>query len=147
VVDQSEAVLRDAIEALFFAYREFTGRADRILEGRGLGRLHHRILYFVGRNPGVSMKGLLTILAVSKQAINAPLRKLMEMQLVAQTAATEDRRVKRLRLTAAGAELEAELSGVQMRHIAAAFSAAGTDARAGWAAVMVRLADPSNQPK
>ena len=140
-------MLRDALEAMFFGYREFTGRADRILEGRGLGRLHHRILYFVGRHPGVSMKGLLAILSVSKQAINAPLRRLMQMQLVAQTAAMDDRRVKRLRLTAAGAALEAELSGVQMRHIAAAFADAGPDARAGWTAVMARLADRPDQAR
>ena len=141
MVDRSEAVLRDAIEALYFGYRAFTGRADRILAGRGLGRLHHRILYFVGRNPGVPVKGLLAILSVSKQAINAPLRQLMEMQLIAQTTAPEDRRVKRLRLTDEGARLEAELSGVQMGQIAAAFEAAGADAQAGWAAVMARLAD------
>ena len=53
-----EADLREAIERLYFGYRAFTGPPDRILERRGLGRVHHRILYFVGRRRGVSVKGL-----------------------------------------------------------------------------------------
>ena len=77
MVDQTrQDELRHAIELLFFGYRAFTDRPDRILERRGLGRVHHRILYFVGRNPQVSVKGLLEILAVSKQALSAPLRRL-----------------------------------------------------------------------
>ena len=43
--------LRASIEIFYFAYRAFTARPDRILKQRGLGRVHHRILYFVGRNP------------------------------------------------------------------------------------------------
>lgn len=141
MVDQNrQAVLRDAIEALFFGYRAFTDGPDRILERRGLGRVHHRILYFVGRNPGVSVKGLLEILGVSKQAINVPLRQLVEMNLVATLAGGEDRRVKNLSLTAEGARLEAELTGVQTRLIASAFEAAGSTGEAGWRAVMARLA-------
>jgi DNA-binding MarR family transcriptional regulator len=146
VVDRNrQAELRDAIEALYFGYRAFTDRADRILERRGLGRLHHRILYFVGRHPEVSVTGLLRILAISKQAINVPLRQLGEMQLVAQSAAPEDRRVKRLRLTTAGQRLEAELTGAQMRQLEAAFDAAGRESEAGWAAVMARLAARADQ--
>ena len=35
-----QAELRDAIEGMFFSYRAFTERPDRILERRGLGRVH-----------------------------------------------------------------------------------------------------------
>jgi DNA-binding MarR family transcriptional regulator len=133
-------VLHEAMELLFFGYRAFTEGPDRILEPRGLGRVHHRILYFVGRNPGVPVKGLLEILGVSKQAINLPLRQLMEMDLVVPLAAPEDRRIKRLELTAEGRGLEAELTGAQTRQLAAAFQAAGPEAAAGWRAVMTTLA-------
>jgi DNA-binding MarR family transcriptional regulator len=140
MVDPSrQESLRRAIELLFFGYREFTDRPDRILERRGLGRVHHRILYFVGRNPEVSVKGLLEILAVSKQALSAPLRQLAQMQLVAMAPGAEDRRVKRLILTAEGRRLEAELTGTQMRHLSAAFDAAGAADEAGWMRVMDRL--------
>jgi DNA-binding MarR family transcriptional regulator len=134
--------LRSAIELLYFAYRGFTDRPDRILERRGLGRVHHRILYFIGRRPDVSVQGLLGLLAVSKQALNAPLRQLLEMNLVAVAPDPADRRVKNLRLTAEGARLEAELTGAQMRHLQAAFDKAGADHEAGWRAIMTALAQP-----
>ena len=131
--------LHDAIEQFYFAYRGFTDRPDRILERRGLGRVHHRILYFIGRRPDVSVRGLLDLLAVSKQALNAPLRQLMEMGLVGAEASPDDRRVKRLSLTEAGRKLEAELTEAQTRHLHAAFERVGAQATAGWKAVMGEL--------
>lgn len=135
-----EAALQEAIELLYFGYRAFTDRPDRILEQRGLNRVHHRILYFVGRNPDVSMNTLLGILAVSKQALNRPLRQLVEMDLIAMRTARHDGRVRQLRLTYAGERLEARLSGTQSRQLAEVFAAAGPAAEAGWHAVMKRLA-------
>jgi DNA-binding MarR family transcriptional regulator len=131
--------LHAAIEQFYFAYRGFTDRPDRILERRGLGRVHHRILYFIGRRPEVSVRGLLDLLAVSKQALNAPLRQLMEMDLVRAEASTQDRRVKRLALTDAGRRLEAELTEAQTRHLRVAFDRAGAEAQRGWRAVMGEL--------
>ena len=69
--------LLEAMELLYFGYRAFTARPDRILQEKGLGRVHHRILYFVGRNPCININELLNILGVSKQALTAPLRKLI----------------------------------------------------------------------
>ena len=141
MVDQSrDEAPRRAIELLYFGYRQFTDRPDRILDRRGLGRVHHRLLYFVGRNPGVSVKGLLDILSVSKQALNAPLRQLLEMNLVAVLADGEDRRIKRLTLTLEGRRLEAELTGAQLRLLSAAFDEAGPANAAGWMRVMEVLA-------
>jgi DNA-binding MarR family transcriptional regulator len=131
--------LHEAIEQFYFAYRGFTDRPDRILERRGLGRVHHRILYFIGRRPDVSVRGLLDLLAVSKQALNAPLRQLIEMDLVGVEAGALDRRVKNLRLTASGRKLEAELTEAQTRHLRAAFDRAGAEAQQGWTAVMGEL--------
>lgn len=141
MVDQKrQDELRGAIELLYFAYRGFTDRPDRILERRGLGRVHHRILYFIARRPDVSVRGLLDLLAVSKQALNAPLRQLIEMNLVSALADPTDRRMKNLRLTAEGERLEAELTGAQMRHLQAAFERAGVEQEAGWRKVMDELA-------
>jgi DNA-binding MarR family transcriptional regulator len=134
-----QEALRSAIELLYFAYREFTDRADRILERRGLGRVHHRTLYFIGRNPDISVRGLLQLLAVSKQALNAPLRQLIEMKLVVAAATADDRRVKALRLTSDGERLEAELTGAQMEHLSAAFERAGATAEKGWRRAMEEL--------
>lgn len=137
MIDQSNTQeLREAAESFFFGYRAFTSRPDRLLAQRGLGRVHHRILYFVGRHPQIAVNALLSILGVSKQALNAPLRQLIEMKLMAVALAEHDRRVKQLSLTTDGKALEEQLTGIQTRHLAAAFSAAGDEAARGWLAVM-----------
>lgn len=134
-----EARLRLAIENFYFGYRAFTVPPDRILAQRGLGRVHHRILYFVGRNPSISVNALLALLAVSKQALNAPLRQLVEMRLVEMATAEHDRRVRKLTLTTAGAKLEAQLTGTQMKQLQEVFAQAGSAAESGWMQVMHAL--------
>lgn len=140
---KSTGELERSIELFFFAYRAFTARPDRILAERGLGRVHHRILHFVGRNPRITVTALLGILGVSKQALNGPLRQLLELKLVAGEIAEHDRRVKQLSLTEAGRQLEAQLTGTQMDHLAAAFAAAGPAAEKGWQAAMRAIQEKS----
>ena len=119
MVDLKNPLTREAIEQLYFGYRALTEQPDRILEKKGLGRVHHRILYFVGRNPNTTVNALLCTLNVSKQALNAPLRQLIEMGLVAMTTAEHDRRVRQLMLTRVGQQLEAQLTGTQMAQLEA----------------------------
>jgi DNA-binding MarR family transcriptional regulator len=142
----SEAQLRQAIEYLYYAYRSFTERPDKILEKRGLGRVHHRILYFVGRHPGTTVNALLATLQVSKQALNAPLRQLLAMQLISAVPAQHDGRVRHLSLSRSGSKLEAQLSGTQMAQLRQAFDAAGPEARAAWELVMRRVIAPDLPP-
>lgn len=132
--------LRLAIERFYFGYRAFTDTPDHILEQRGLGRVHHRILYFVGRNPLISVNTLLALLNVSKQALNAPLRQLIEMNLIAMDTAEHDRRVRQLSLTPSGSKLEAKLTGSQMKQLQNVFEQVGAEAEAGWHQVMRSLA-------
>lgn len=136
----NENDLREAIELLYFSYREFTAGPDKILAKRGLGRVHHRILYFVGRNDGGSVSELLAILGVSKQALNAPLRQLVHMDLVSNNPSLEDRRTKALRLTTAGRRLEARLTGTQMDLLGKVFKASGAHAHHDWRSIMRDLA-------
>lgn len=138
-----EAALRLAIEQFYFGYRAFTALPDRILDQRGLGRVHHRILYFVGRNPQISVNTLLGLLSVSKQALNAPLRQLIEMKLVAMDTAEHDRRVRQLKLTVNGVKLESQLTETQMRQLRTAFEQSGANAEAGWHQVMRHLSEQS----
>jgi DNA-binding MarR family transcriptional regulator len=138
-----DEALRLAIEQFYFGYRAFTAPPDRILDQRGLGRVHHRILYFVGRNPQISVNTLLALLDVSKQALNAPLRQLIEMKLIAIDTAEHDRRVRQLSLTPSGSKLEAQLTGSQMKQLQSVFELAGANAEAGWHQVMHRLAEIS----
>lgn len=137
----ADPALRDAIEALYFGYRAFTRGPDSLLARRGLGRVHHRILYFVGRQPGIKVNELLAVLAVSKQALNTPLRRLIELGLIDSRPGREDRRVRHLSLSASGKRLEATLSGTQTELLAAVFARCGRSAQRHWLQVMHALHD------
>lgn len=132
--------LRQAIELLFFSYRAFTPGPDEILAKRGLNRIHHRILYFVGREPGLSVNDLLGVLQISKQALHVPLRQLVSMLLISNDKSKLDGRVRELRLSASGKRLEARLTGTQILQLESVFSEAGDDAEQAWRETMALLA-------
>ncbi len=125
---------------LYFAFRKVTEHPDRILARHGLTRVHHRILYFVGRQPGLSVGDLLKILAVTKQALHRPMRQLLAGGWLLAEPVPGNRRAKALRLSARGARLEDRLSGDQRERFARAFATVGKDAAHAWAAVMHELA-------
>jgi DNA-binding MarR family transcriptional regulator len=134
-----EDELNQALELFHFAFRAFTAKPDQLLEARGLQRVHHRILYFVGRNPEIRVSGLLAILGVTKQALHAPLRQLMAMNLIQDAPDPADKRGKCLSLTAEGAKLESALSGAQRKLMNQTFEQAGAEGEQAWRRVMEQL--------
>lgn len=129
------------MEAFFLGYQAFTAKADEMLARRGLGRVHHRILFFIARYPGLSVKQLLSALGVSKQALNIPLRQLLEMQLVQSVTADDDKRKRLLGFTAEGAKLELALRREQAKLLRRVFDETGEAAVHGWLAVNQALAN------
>lgn len=134
-----EEELRQAIEMLFFGYRDFTSEPDRILADRDMGRAHHRAIYFIGRYPGITVSDLLAILKITKQSLSRVLSQLLAQGYVAQKPGETDRRQRLLTLTPAGTALEAELTETQRARIARAFKAAGAEAVEGFRAVMLGI--------
>lgn len=131
--------LRGGVELLFFAYRDFIGDPDRILAERGYGRAHHRAIHFIRHRPGITVAGLIDVLAVTKQSLNRVLRQLIEDDLVAQTVGETDRRQRLLHLTDAGKELEASLSAPQRERLRRAYLKAGPEAVAGFREVLQEM--------
>ena len=109
VVDVGDPEMRMAQDLLFFAYRDFTNVADKVLEELGLGRAHHRALHFIGRNPGITVSGLLAILRITKQSLARVLNALVDEGYVSQAPGYEDRRLRLLTLTDKGKALEQRL--------------------------------------
>ena len=141
MIDQKRnAELHQAIELMYFAYRAFTKEPDKLLAKRGLNRVHHRILYFVARNPGLSVNELLLTLEVSKQALNQPMRQLIEMGLVKSTKAAYDGRVKLLSLSDKGMRLEKRLSDTQIDLLRTVFSETDSLSEESWTRIMRLLA-------
>jgi len=131
--------LRQAIELLFFAYRDFTARADSILAKQSFGRAHHRVIYFVGRHPGITVSALLDILAITKQSLSRVLSQLVREGYILQKKGTLDGRQRLLHLTDKGRELEKLLTTEQRSRIAAAYKDAGAVAVDGFRKVMLGI--------
>ena len=115
-----EAELRQAIEMLFFAYRDFTSEPDQILAQYGFGRAHHRVIYFVGRHPGITVSELLAILAITKQSLSRVLGQLVGEGFIGQRPGARDRRQRLLELTDQGRALERRLTENQRSRVARA---------------------------
>ena len=133
--------LVQGIELLFYAYRDFTGDPDAVLEEYGFGRAHHRVVHFVARNPGMSVAELLEILRITKQSLSRVLGQLVERGFVVQRKGTRDRRQRLLYLTETGRDLAERLTEPQKRRVARAYRGAGADAVEGYRKVLTGLID------
>ncbi len=137
--------LRQGIELLFFAYRDFTARGDAILAKQHFGRAHHRVIYFVGRHPGITVSDLLGILSITKQSLSRVLSQLVREDYIVQKTGTADRRQRLLYLTEKGRTLEQELTSEQQMRLAAAYKDAGAVAVEGFRKVMLGAMDPGSR--
>jgi DNA-binding MarR family transcriptional regulator len=142
-VDDEEIV--SLIELLFFAYRDFTSDPDAILAEWGFGRAHHRVMHFVGRNPGMTVAQLLGILGITKQSLGRVLRDLIEKDLVFQRAGDLDRRQRLLYLTKEGEALRLTLMAPQSERIIRALSEAGDETEPSYRKVLYHLISEENR--
>jgi DNA-binding MarR family transcriptional regulator len=131
--------VRQGIELLFFAYRDFTAEPDAILEHYGFGRAHHRVVHFVGRRPQMTVGDLLVILRITKQSLNRVLGQLVRQGFIVQHRGAQDRRQRLLELTEKGRELERQLSAPQRARVAAAYRKAGAGAVDGFRKVLLNI--------
>lgn len=144
-VPPGEEELRQSIELLFFAYRDFTAEADAVLAEYGFGRAHHRVIYFVGRNPGITVSDLLDILRITKQSLGRVLGQLVLDGFIIQRPGPRDRRQRLLELTGKGMALERRLTGRQAEAIARACAGAGPEAVEGFRQVLLGLVQDSDR--
>lgn len=134
-----EEDLREGMELLFFAYRDFLVEADQVLARHGLGRAHHRALYFIGRHPAITVSELLKLLRITKQSLSRVIGDLTAQNLIAQKPGLRDRRRRHLTLTPRGAEIEHEVTARQRATLARAYRQAGAEAVGGFRKVLAGL--------
>ena len=135
----SDDALREAIEMLFFSYRDFTSGPDEILKEFGFGRAHHRVIYFVGRHPGRAVSDLLVILKITKQSLNRVLSQLIREGFIEQAQGVTDRRQRLLSLTEKGKMLEERLTDNQRRRIVRAYDDAGVESVYGFRKILLGI--------
>ena len=133
------------IELLFFAYRDFVSDPDAILEEFGFGRAHHRVVHFVGRDPGMTVQQLLDILRITKQSLGRVLKELIDKGYVYQKEGEADRRQRLLFLTGEGEALRQRLMGPQKARIRRALENSGAEAAHFYRLALYHMVDPDNQ--
>src|SRR4051812_37209565 len=77
-----ERKLNLALALMHFGFRKMIEEPDRLLSQRGFGRVHHRVLFFVARRPGLSVGELLAILDITKQSLHRPMQDLLRAALL-----------------------------------------------------------------
>jgi len=140
-----EALPLDIMGLFFFAYRDFTGDADALLERQEFGRAHHRVLYFVNLRPGMPVADLLDILKITKQSLARVLRQLIDNGYIEQKTGQADRRQRLLHATDKGRQFFASLSVTQANRITAAIAALPPDSRRIVTRFLVGMVNPEDR--
>ncbi len=144
---QNNTKFVDALELMFFAYRDFISDPDEILAVHGFGRAHHRVLHFVGGAPGLSVADLLDILRVSKQSLARILRDLIDTDHMTQKIGEQDRRQRLLHLTPKGHELHQQLIAPQIQRFSNMLYRLDDKTFQNWKKVMYHIIDEAEREK
>ncbi len=140
-----EEEVRRGLELMHFASGALEAAGDRALAEAGLGRAHARCLYFIARDPGLSVKALLGYLGITKQSLGRVLNELDTRGLVESRVGRNDRRQRLLSLTEEGRRVEAGLFEAMRARMAAAYGDAGQGAVTGFWQVLEGLIDPTER--
>jgi DNA-binding MarR family transcriptional regulator len=141
-----EAEIRRGIELMHFGHGRLFETVDRRLEAEGLGRAHHRALYFIARQPDLTVSRLLALLGITKQSLGRVVNDLVARDLIETKVGRDDRRQRLLRLTPAGSALESALFEMLRARMSAAYGDAGPAAVAGFWLVLEGLVPPAERP-
>ncbi len=142
-----EEEIRRGVELLYFGYGHLTRAIDDTLAAEGLGRAHQRALYFIARQPGLTVSALLRLLGITKQSLGRVLGDLSTRGLVEMRTGPTDRRQRLLRLTPDGAALEAALFEGLRERMASAYAEAGQGSIAGFWTVLEGLIPPEERAR
>lgn len=142
--------VRQAIELLFFAYRDSVSDPDRVLAAykignQSLGRAHHRVIHFVGRAPGMTVAELLEILQITKQSLARVLRQLVDEGFVRQERGETDQRQRLLYLTEKGIAFERDLARPQRERWRKVFTKMGPEDTAAFLRVLRQVINESER--
>lgn len=124
------------MELMYFAQSTLARSTEDRLSALGLGRAHHRALYFIARHPDLTVSALLGLLGITKQSLGRVLNELVDRNLVETRVGERDRRQRLLRLSDTGKQLEADLFECVRQVWAEAYASAGQNAVSGFWAVL-----------
>ena len=140
-------ILRDeeldaGLELLLLAEAPLWAAPDAALapEAKGLGRSHYRTLFLLKRRPGLGVRELARLTALSKQGASRTRGELARLGLVEKGSGEGDARRRPAVLTRVGAQVEARGSERRRALLARSYRAGGLDAVAGARRILSALA-------
>jgi DNA-binding MarR family transcriptional regulator len=96
----SDAALKQGLDLLFIAARDIPAQGANPLAKARLGHAHAQALHFIARKPELCIAELLGFLKVTKQSLNRVLNGLPKNGVVERKTGMQDRRTRRLQVTA-----------------------------------------------
>lgn len=142
-----EAEVRRGIEFLFFAHGALWRAIDARLAEQGLGRAHYRALYFIARQPGLTITDLLSLLGITKQSLGRVIKDLEARAMIATRPGNRDRRQKELRVTDAGRAIESAIFSQLRDAMSRAYTHTGQQAVTGFWQVSEALMSPRERTR
>jgi DNA-binding MarR family transcriptional regulator len=115
---------RAGLLANFFANRRLFEVVETPLTEEGLGRLHHRIPFFVSRSPGMTVGELMATFGVSHQNIRVAMKQLVDRGVIEARKRPVDCRQRQMFATAYGDRIADEMHAQQSMRLRRAVTAA-----------------------
>ena len=105
------------------------------------------MLHFVHRHPGLRVADLLDVLKITKQSLARVLKQLIGKGFIMQRAGNDDRRERRLFVTAKGGRLADKLTALQIKRIELALGKSGPGAREFTRRFLFAMIGESDRPR
>lgn len=141
-----ELAAQRTIELVYFAHIDQADWADHVLAKYGIGRPHHRVLYFANKKPGISVRELMTVLRITNQALARTTTQLVDIGFLEQRYSAADRRVRQHFVTSKGSALLAKLTRHQVTRVASELQTLGDEGIASLWRGMEALIRPQDRP-
>ena len=131
--------IKDCIQLLLYAYRETFSDPNEVLKKNSLGAAHHRTLYLIERNEGISVNELITKLKITKQSLNRVLNDLKRSKIIKQIKDNNDSRRKLLYLDQLGRKFFNEVFKTQKKRIFNALKNSDSDSVLKFKEVLIKI--------
>lgn len=142
---QAKRLVHKGLVLHFMLQLSISEDADERLSPRGMGRVHHRILYFAHFTPGITVSELLAVLNVKHQNIQPALQQLVKEGYIVTRASPHDGRVKQLFCSRKGDRLLELVSGGQRDRINRGYDSVTAKDVASYFKVMEAMLDPERR--
>jgi DNA-binding MarR family transcriptional regulator len=141
----SKRLIHRALALHFMLQLSLVEDAEQRLTSRGMGRVHHRILYVAHRSPGITVSELLSVLNVRHQNIQGILRELIEEGYILARQDPTDARIRHLHSSRKGDKLLQFLSADQYKRIERACDRVTSRDVEGYFKVMAAMLGPERR--